>query len=136
MNAKFLLTAVALSGSLAMSTNVSAQPAVDVSEVQQACSASGAACAAAIRRAVATLRAAGLPAAQLNAQIAAVTGAAISASQSLPAAQRAAVSPALLEAAALSTDAPQVASLRTAAAQVQAGLPVTLTPVGETASPS
>ncbi|MCC5961310.1 MAG: hypothetical protein JJU08_18420 [Rhodobacteraceae bacterium] len=136
MNKKLLIAAAMLSGSLVMGTGASAQVDVDFADIETSCSTSGAACTAAIRRAIATLQAAGLPAAQLNAQVAAVTGAAISASQSLPQAQRASISPALVDAASLSTNAAQRASIQTAAAQIQSGSQVTLSPVGQTASPS
>jgi len=136
MMKKSFLAAMALSSSMAVGTAANAQVTIDVTAVQAACATSAAACTAVINQAVAQLRAAGLAPAQLNEAIAAVTGAAISASQSLPAAERAAIAPALTEAASLSTDPEQQAAIQTAAAQIAEEEPTTVTPVAETASPT
>lgn len=136
MNKKLFVAAAMLSGSLVLGTGASAQTDVDLTDIETSCATSGDACVAAICRAIATLQLAGLPPAQLNQQIAAVTGAAISASQSLPQAQRAAVAPALVEAASLSTSAAQRSAIQTAATQIQTGSPVSLAPIAAAASPS
>lgn len=104
---------------------------VNVAEISAACSGTAASCQAVVARQIASLRARGLTQAQINAQVAVIAAAVVSASATVatPAA-RAAVASALSSVAAASSNAQQRASIVAAATSVATGT----TPPGQAAA--
>lgn len=109
----------------------------DADAVRAACATSAEACVVAVQAAIATLRQAGLSAAQLNTQLGVVAGTALGAAASLPTAERAALSGVLRDVAAASTNTQQIASLTALAATLESDAPsVDLTAVAQSFSSS
>ncbi len=74
-----------------------------------------------MRAAIAALRASGLTAAAINAQLGVIAGAAVTAAASLPAAERVAFASVLSEIGSASTNAAQAQNIAQLAAQIQSG---------------
>ncbi|EEW24572.1 hypothetical protein [Rhodobacter ferrooxidans] len=94
----------------------------DAGAIAAACSGQGASCLSVIAQIVAALQAAGLPADQLNSQLAAVANAALDAARAAPTPEiLAAVAAGLETVAAASSDPAQAAALQALASNVAAG---------------
>ena len=127
MRIQNLFVTAAFSSALLFSGPASAQtPAFDTAAVAAGCGASSGACLAAVQAAIATLRAAGLRPAAINAQIGIIAGIAVSSARSLPASQRVGFSSVLSELAAASTNPAQTRALTQLASVAQSGQPVDL----------
>lgn len=112
---------------IAFSTPVMAQAqSVDTAAIATACSSSSEQCRIAVAQAIAALKAAGLSASALNAQLGVVAGVALSAAANLPAAEKLKLGGMIREIAAASTNARQQTALLSLASAVETGSNVDL----------
>lgn len=118
-NKTFFSGAILSCGVLFAAPSFAQSASFDVDAVRAACSTSSEACLVAVQAAIATLRQAGLSAAQFNTQLGVIAGTALGAAASLPATERAALAGVLRDVAAASTNAEQVASLTALAARLE-----------------
>ena len=127
MSVKRATTAAMACMMLAFSTPVMAQaPLVDTAAIKAACSKSAALCKLAVEAAIVALKAAGLSADVLNAELGVIAGTAVSAAANLPAAEKLALGGMLRDIAAASTNPAQQAALVNLASAVETGSDVDL----------
>lgn len=120
---------------IAFSTPVMAQtPLVDAAAIEAACAASAEACELAVAQAIATLKAAGLSAADMNTQLGVIAGTAVKAAEKLPAAEKLKLGGMIREIAAASTNPAQKAALVSLASSVETGSKVDLVAVASALS--
>ncbi len=137
MNMKRLAAGCVVLGLVAFSTPILAQTyAADVAAVSAGCAGSAAACDGVVGVELARVGAAGLTPAEVNAQLGAIAGAAITAAASLPATERAKLAVIMRAIAAASTNPEQASALQALASNLASGADVNLVAVASSLSAS